>query len=100
MILVKIRNVRFVVTEHALEIIAPLYGRTIARSKLKLDEARVVTLSEDPRLRLGRRRNGIGLPGVKLGWYKIESADKALVFVARGGTGLYVPTTEGYPLVL
>lgn len=101
MILVRIRNVRFAVTDHALEIRAPLYGRTIPKARLKLDEARIVKLSEDPGLRLVRRRNALGLPGVRLGWFKLESADKALVFLARGEAPvLVVPTAEGYPLVL
>ncbi len=101
MILVRIRKVRFAVTEHALEIKAPLYGRMIPKARLKLEEARVVKLSDAPELRLVSRRNALGLPGVRLGWFKTAGADKALVFIARGEHAvLHVPTTEGYPLVL
>jgi hypothetical protein len=101
MILVRARNVRFVVTDHALEVKAPLYGRTIPKAKLKLDEARIVKLSEAPELRPVSRRNALGLPGVRLGWFRLAGVDKALVFIARGGEPvLHVPTTEGYPLVL
>ncbi len=98
--LVRLNKVRFEVTDHALTIVAPGYGQTIAKTKLKLDEARVVTMSEDPQLALRGKRNGIGLPGAKLGWYRIASADKALVFIAKGERVLYVPTTDGYPIVL
>lgn len=98
--LLRLRKVRFEVTDHALTIIAPGYGRTIAKTKLKLDEARVVKLSEDPKLQLKGKRRGLGLPGAKLGFYRLASVDKALVFIAKGDTSLYIPTTEDFALLL
>lgn len=98
--LLRLGRIRFVVSEHALEIVSPAYGRTIAKAKLKLDEARVVKQAEDPQLELRGKKRGLGLPGCKLGFYRIASADQALVFLGQGDTVLYVPTTEGYPLIL
>lgn len=99
-LLARINRIRFEVTDHALVIHAPFYGRIIARAKLELGGARVVALSDDPSLALRRRRNGLALPGVKLGWYRIASARRALVFLARGDQVLYLPTADGFPLLL
>ena len=100
LVLVRINAIRFEVTDGALAIIAPLYGRSIPRAKLELGGMRVVKLSDDPSLALERRRNGLALPGVKLGWYRIASAARALVFIARGDKVLYLPTTDGFSLIL
>jgi len=99
-VLVKLRKVRFEVTDHTLAIIAPIYGRTIDKSKLRLEESRVVKLANEPALKLRRRTNGLALPGVRLGWFRLASDERALVFIARGEVVLYVPTSEGFPVLL
>lgn len=78
----------------------PLYGRSIAYDALKLDEASVVDLAEAGDLKPGVRTNGIGLPGYQVGWFRTRDGRKALVALTGRDHVLYVPTTEGYLLLL
>ena len=60
----------------------------------------MVNLAAEPALQLRRRTNGLALPGVRLGWFRLASDERALVFIARGETVLYVPTSDGFPVLL
>ncbi len=46
------------------------------------------------------RTNGAGLPGYQAGWFRLQSGEKALVFVTDLERVVYVPTNEGYSLLL
>ena len=97
---VKARNVRLTLDEQGLRIAAPLYGRLIPRSALKVGEAKLIDLSSPGDYLPTRRTNGIGLPGMLSGWFKLKNGEKALIFLAGKGTAVYVPTTEGYALLI
>jgi Bacterial PH domain len=86
------------ITDQGLEIRIPIYGRTIPLSKLDLSHARVLNPDETSDIR-GTRTNGIGIPGYAAGWFKLASGAKALVCITNGPV-LYIPTQEGYSLLL
>jgi hypothetical protein len=87
------------VTDQAIQLHIPLYGRTIPISSLDLASARVLDMDGSPEIRAVMRSNGIGLPGYGVGWFKLASGRKALMAVTRGRV-LYIPTNEGYSLML
>ncbi|MBF0607894.1 MAG: PH domain-containing protein [Candidatus Magnetobacterium sp. LHC-1] len=95
-----VRHVRLEIGAEGLRIKGGLYGRRIALSSLVMSEARVVTLEQAPQLCPKIRTNGIGLPGYGEGWFKLQDGSKALLFLVRHQAMLYVPTTEGYVLLL
>ena len=97
--LARLNKVRFEVSDSQLSIVAPWYGRDIDRSKLKIDEAKIVNLTTDPECKIKGKKGGLGLPGAKLGNYKLESVEKALIFIAKGEKCLFIPTDD-LPLVL
>ena len=74
-------------------------GRTIRLSNLNLASAQVVRMDGNSDVRAVTRTNGIGLPGYAVGWFKLASGDKALLAVTSGNA-LYIPTREGYALLL
>jgi hypothetical protein len=43
---------------------------------------------------------GTGLPGYAAGWFKLANGEKALVYVTTQSEVVYIPTTEGYSLLL
>ncbi|MBX3156925.1 MAG: hypothetical protein KF773_13200 [Deltaproteobacteria bacterium] len=81
-----------------LEIRGPLYGRTIPRSSLRMDQAKIVELKGN--YAPAKRRNGVGLPHLKFGWFRLENEEKALVVAGEQDRAVYVPTTEGYALLV
>ena len=92
------KNTTFGVSAQGLSISGWPYGRTVALDDLKLNEADVVSL-DDARFRPRRRRNGVGLPGYQLGWFSLNG-ERALLFVTDPERVLYLPTQDGYSLVM
>jgi hypothetical protein len=99
-LLSRVGNATFTVEGGALRIDAPIYGRTIPKASLKLGEARVVRLAEETELQPVLRTNGVGLPGMKVGWFKLRNKQKGLIFVGPAQSALYIPTTEDFVLLL
>jgi hypothetical protein len=88
------------VTERGLELRVPFYGRTISMSKLDLANARVAALGSSPELSPTARTNGIGLPGYRAGWFRLANGMKALVALTSAEHALYIPTNEGFALLV
>jgi Bacterial PH domain len=100
-LLYAVHNVSFAVTGEGLKISGGMYGRTIPKSALKVEEARVIDLtSGGGELTPKRRTNGVGMPGFQSGWFKLENGQKALLFLSQRHHAVYIPTTEGYALLV
>lgn len=93
------KNARLEVTDEGLKIHGGFYGRQIETKNLDLEKARAVDLGSEEGLRLSARRNGLGLPGLKGGWFKLNNGEKALVFLTDASRVAYVPTRLGYSLL-
>jgi hypothetical protein len=76
------------------------YGRRIPLEALLLDRARVVDLTREREFELRWRTNGIGMPGYAAGWFKLRNKEKALAFVTDRRRALYLPTRQGFVLLL
>jgi hypothetical protein len=92
--------VQFELSKEGLRIRGDLYARTIPAAALFLDNAKSLDLSRDREYRLGWRTNGAGLPGYQSGWFKLKNGEKALVFVTNKKRVAYVPTRNGYSVLL
>ena len=88
-----------VVNESELVLRAPFYGRSIALSDVRLEQARVLNMDSTVDVRPTRRTNGLGLPGLGLGWFKLANGEKALVALSDRRRVVYVPTDQGYSLL-
>jgi len=99
-IAMSLNNVSFELTSGGLRIRAPLYGRLIPLAALNVEKAELVDLSKDESRRPSWRRNGIGLPGYGAGWFSLKNREKALLFLTTRSDVVYVPTSEGYSLLL
>lgn len=94
------RTPRFEVSNDGLRIRGNVYGRLIPLSHLRLDAANVVELQTAQNLRPKWKTNGAALPGMKSGWFRLYSGEKALVFITSNTRAAYIPTTDGYSLLL
>jgi hypothetical protein len=88
-----------VVDEASLTLKAPFYGRSIDLPRIRFDEARVVNVDSSSDVRPKLRTNGIGLPGLGVGWFKLANGERALVALSSRNRVVYVPTDEGYSLL-
>lgn len=98
--LVGARTARFEVSSDGLRLRGDFYGRTIPRPHLRLSEVRRVDLASTPELEPVRRTMGTGLPGYRAGWFRLRNGERALVYVTDGSRGVYVPTTQGYSVLV
>ena len=94
------RPLRLEVRSNEIAISGSVYGRTLPRQALELQRARVVDLSSEPSLTPVRRRNGIGLADYQVGWFRLRDGQKALCFLTRRNSVLYLPTKQGFALLL
>lgn len=94
------RKMVFAIQGDQFVIDAPVYGRTLPRASLKLDQGRVGTLGEGADLRPVRRTGGMALGQVKLGRFRMEDGSDTFMYIHTGGKCLVIPTTEGYTLIM
>jgi len=94
------RPLQVEVTSNELKIRGSIYGRTLARADLVLDAARGVDLSREPSLLPVRRSNGIGLANYQVGWFRLKDGERALCFLTRKDSVLYLPTRQKFALLL
>lgn len=94
------RSATFEVSDDALTLRGDLYGRRIPRASLRTADVRVVDLERDAGLRPARRTLGTSLPGYRAGWFRLADGQKALLYVTKSTRVVYVPTTEGYSVLL
>lgn len=87
-------------SSQGLSLKVPLYGRVIPLSDILVSEALVVDLNVDQQYRAKWRTVGVGLPGYKLGWYKIKTGERALLAINHSDIVVYLPTKKGYSLLL
>jgi Bacterial PH domain len=84
----------------SLQIHVPMYGREIPIASLDLAQAAIVDLDANSQLRPKLRTNGIGVPGLGVGWFRLKDGSKALLALTRRSNVLYLPTRDGYALLI
>jgi hypothetical protein len=94
------RNVKFELTDNGLRIRGGIYGKFIPRDVLVREKARVINLNVERDYKPRWRTNGVGLPGYAEGWFRLVNGERALLFVTERSRIVYIPTTEGYSLLL
>ncbi len=90
----------FEISPAGLKLRGAVYGRMIPGAAIEVGGARRIDFRVEPDLRPRWRTNGIGLPGYLAGWVKLRNGEKALAFMSDRSRVVYIPTTEGYSLLL
>ncbi|MXW66640.1 MAG: hypothetical protein F4Z72_06490 [Gemmatimonadales bacterium] len=94
------RNSRAEVSPAGLKLVGDLWGRTIPLDRLELDEARIVDLRGEPDLVPRRRTMGTALGNYSAGWFRLRSGEKALLYLTDRRRVVYIPTLDGYSLLV
>ena len=74
-----------------LRLVGDLWGRTIPRELLDSSAAKIIDLYPGSAYSLKRRTLGTGLPGYASGWFRLQSGEKALVYLTRREKIVYIP---------
>ena len=77
-----------------------VYGRDIPLEAVDATGAQAVDLGQGGPKSIKWRTNGLGLPGLSAGWFRLRDGGKALVFVTDKARAIYVPTTLGYGVLV
>lgn len=94
------RHSRVEVSATQVRLVGDLWGRTIPLAALDLSRARQIDLDQETSLRPVARTLGTGLGGYAAGWFRLANGDKALVYLTDWQHVAYVPTRDGYALLL
>lgn len=94
------RSARFEVSPAGLRLRGDLYGRLIPVEQLRGASAARIDFAAVPELTPMRRTMGTGLPGYRSGWFRLRNGERALLYLTDMGRTVYVPTTEGYSILL
>ena len=92
--------VQYHVSGQGLRIRGDFYGRSIPSTSLLPAQARRVDLQLERDFQPKWKTNGITLPGYRSGWFRLRNGEKALLFVTDPSKVIYVPTRDGYSLLL
>ena len=94
------RHVMFDVNTNGLLIKGGIYTRSIPKDSVLRGGIRILDLRVSPKYKIKRRLNGLGLKKLQLGWFRLENGEKALVFLSDSSDVVYIPTREGYALLI
>ena len=91
---------RVEVTPDGLRLRGDLYGRLVPAASIRGSEVRVVDLTAVDELRPRIRTMGTAVGGYQAGWFRLRNGEKALLYLTDRRRVVYVPTTEGFSLLL
>jgi len=94
------RNSRVEIGNDRIKLVGDFWGREIPFELLDVPNARVFDLTRNVEYSPKRRTLGTGMPGYASGWFRLRSGEKALVYLTRRHDVVYVPTSDGYSLLL
>jgi hypothetical protein len=94
------RQTKFELSDAGLTIRGDFYGRRLPAASLLTGEAQALDLTANRDYALAWRTNGAGFPGYSSGWFRLGNGEKALVFVTDRRRVVYLPTREGYAVLL
>jgi hypothetical protein len=94
------RMSRFEVSTDGLRLRGDWYGRLIPADHLLPGQARKIDFTETPELRPTRKSMGTSFWGYQAGWFRLQNGDRALLYLTDRSKAVYVPTTDGYGVLL
>lgn len=94
------RSSSFEISDAGLRLRGDLYGRMIGAGALRGGATRIVDLANTSELRPRWRTVGTAFPTYRAGWFRLRNGEKALLYLTDTRRAVYVPTTQGYSLLL
>ena len=83
-----------------IKVVGDFWGRKIPISRLQVSNAKIINLNYDTQYLPKRRTFGTGLPGYASGWFRLHNKEKALLYLTKRDSVVYLPTQDNYSLLL
>lgn len=77
-----------------------LYGRALPISEIRVQEIKIIEINKVSSFEPKWRTNGFGLPGLQLGWFRLQNGEKALLALTNRKRVVYIPTKNEYSLII
>jgi hypothetical protein len=90
-----VRRRRIVIADGVLDITATFYRRKLAVAAFDLDKARVINLNEHIEWRPFLKTNGLGMPGLRAGWFRSRGFVKIFCLLTARDRVLLLPELAG-----
>lgn len=94
------RHSRVEVGAGHLKLVGDFWARSIPIDSIRLEDAEIVDLTEASEYAPKRRTFGTAVPGYASGWFRLENGERALAYLTRRESVVYLPTSLGYSLLL
>lgn len=94
------QHARVEIKRDRIKLVGDFWGRDIPLERLDLAQVRLVDLTEPSAYAPKRRTLGTGLPGYASGWFRLHNGEKALIYLTTRRHVVYLPTLDGYTLLL
>ena len=91
---------RIVLAEGVLDITATLYRRRLPLAAIDLDKAQVLDLDTHREWRPLLKTNGLGLPGLRAGWYRSQNFTRMFCLLTTWNRVLVLPEHAGGGILL
>lgn len=88
------------IDSNRIKLVGDFWGREIPFKLLNISDARILDLTTKTEYAPKRRTFGTGLPGYASGWFRLRNGEKALVYLTKRDNVVYLPTSDGYSLLL
>ncbi len=94
------RNSHIEMGSDRITLVGDFWGRAIPLRRLDVSNARIWDLTRESEFSPKRRTFGTGVPGYASGGFPLRGGEKALVNLAKRSEVVFVPTNDGYSLLL
>jgi hypothetical protein len=94
------RNSHVAIEGDRIKLTGDFWGREIPFELLDIPGARILDITGNTDYSPRRRTFGTGLPGYASGWFRLRNGEKALIYLTNRSDVVYIPTLDGYSLLL
>lgn len=95
-----VKRRRIALTDDVLDVTATLYRHRLPLAALDLDKAQVLDLDAHREFRPLLRTNGLGLPGLRAGWYRSHNFTRMFCLLTTWNRVLVLPEHAGGAILL
>jgi hypothetical protein len=97
---ISVNNTKCIFEDNRIKINSFQYGTSVNYAEIAISNVKLINIKSEPEYDLKIRSNGIGLPGLKTGWFKLNNGERALAFITNPEKVIYIPTSRNYSVLL
>ncbi len=94
------KSARFEISPEGLRLSGDFYGRMIPASSLRGGAAQRIDFRITTEYEPVTKTMGTSVGGYRAGWFRLRNGEKALLYLTDPSRTVYIPTREGYSVIL